>query len=127
MIVVDYPEYRRDSFFAIGWSFLFSTRWSIQITISTVAAGASRGGACALVGVSLRTVQRWRGGRLADRRKGASKQVRRKLSGEELELLYRTANEPRFQDMTPAEIVPTLLDEGIYLGSERTLYRILKA
>jgi putative transposase len=79
------------------------------------------------VGVSLRTVQRWKSGRsLADRRKGAPKRVARKLSDEELELLYRTANEPRFQDMTPGEIVPTLLDEGIYLGSERTLYRLLK-
>ncbi len=92
-----------------------------------VVAGASRLKACELVGVSLRTVQRWCGGDLTDRRKGAAKKVPRKLSPEERELLYRTANEPRFQDMSPAEIVPTLLDEGIYLGSERTLYRILKA
>jgi transposase InsO family protein len=92
-----------------------------------VVAGASRRQACALVGVSLRTLQRWSCGELLDQRKGAAKQVPRKLSSEELELLYRTANEPRFQDMTPGEIVPTLLDEGIYLGSERTLYRLLKA
>jgi transposase InsO family protein len=92
-----------------------------------VLAGATRAGACSLAGISLRTVQRWRDGGLTDRRKGAAKQVARKLSGEETERLYRTANEPRFQDMTPGEIVPTLLDEGIYLGSERTLYRILKA
>ncbi len=110
-----------------------TTPGSLDLTIGTwieeaVAAGASRRAACELLGISLRSVQRWRGGSgLADRRKGAAKQVPRKLSSEELELLYRTANEPRFQDMTPGEIVPTLLDEGIYLGSERTLYRILKA
>ncbi len=32
---------------------------------------------------------------------------------------------PRFVDRAPAEIVATLLDEGIHLCSERTMYRIL--
>ena len=34
---------------------------------------------------------------------------------------------PRFVDRAPAEIVATLLDEGQYLCSERTMYRILAA
>jgi len=33
----------------------------------------------------------------------------------------------RFLDAAPASIVATLLDEGIYLGSERTFYRVLSA
>ena len=82
--------------------------------------------ACALIGISRRTLQRWRIEGLGDRRKGAVKRIPRQLSEEERERLYQTANEKRFQDMTPAEIVPTLLDEGIYLASERTLYRLLK-
>lgn len=40
-----------------------------------------------------------------------------------LEILHA----PRFQDMAPAEIYATLLDEGFYLCSERTMYRILAA
>jgi putative transposase len=32
---------------------------------------------------------------------------------------------PRFVDLAPAEVVATLLDEGTYLASERTMYRIL--
>ncbi len=36
-------------------------------------------------------------------------------------------HEPRFVDLAPAEIYATLLDEGRYLGSERTLYRVLAA
>jgi putative transposase len=32
---------------------------------------------------------------------------------------------PRFVDLAPAEVVATLLDEGIYLASERTMDRIL--
>jgi putative transposase len=31
----------------------------------------------------------------------------------------------RFCDTAPAEVVATLLDEGVWLGSERTMYRIL--
>ena len=31
---------------------------------------------------------------------------------------------PRFVDPAPAEVVPTLLDEGRYLCSERTMYPV---
>ena len=34
-------------------------------------------------------------------------------------------HEPRFADLAPAEVYATLLDEGIYLCSERTMYRVL--
>ena len=33
--------------------------------------------------------------------------------------------EPRFVDLAPAEIYATLLDEGVYHCSIRTMYRIL--
>ena len=41
------------------------------------------------------------------------------------EQLRETLACPRFVDRSPAEIVATLLDEGQYLCSERTIYRIL--
>jgi putative transposase len=34
-------------------------------------------------------------------------------------------HEPRFMDFAPAEVYATLLDEGRYLCSERTMYRVL--
>jgi putative transposase len=34
---------------------------------------------------------------------------------------------PRFGDSSPAEVWATLLDEGTYLASERTMYRLLAA
>ncbi len=34
-------------------------------------------------------------------------------------------HEPRFADLAPAEVYATLLDEGVYLCSERTMYRVL--
>ena len=36
-------------------------------------------------------------------------------------------HEPRFADKAPAEVYATLLDEGRYLCSERTMYRVLAA
>jgi putative transposase len=38
-----------------------------------------------------------------------------------------TLHEPRFMDLAPSEVYATLLDEGRYLCSERTIYRILAA
>jgi len=35
--------------------------------------------------------------------------------------------EPRFVDKSPAEVYATLLDEGVFLCSQRTMYRILAA
>jgi transposase InsO family protein len=37
------------------------------------------------------------------------------------------ANEPRFAAVPPARIVPMLADEGVYLASESTFHRILRA
>jgi putative transposase len=37
------------------------------------------------------------------------------------------ANEPRFADMPPARIVPMLADEGVYLASESSFSRVLRA
>jgi putative transposase len=34
---------------------------------------------------------------------------------------------PRFRDAAPAAVYATLLDEGVYLASERTMYRLLAA
>src|SRR5260370_39360969 len=36
-------------------------------------------------------------------------------------------HEPRFVDLAPAEVYATLLDEGQYLCSQRTMYRVLAA
>jgi transposase InsO family protein len=39
----------------------------------------------------------------------------------------KVVNEPEYVDLAPSQIVPKLADEGHYIGSESTLYRILKA
>lgn len=50
----------------------------------------------------------------------------RRLSPEERAAVLEVLNEDRFVDKAPAEIYASLLDEGRYLCSIRTMYRILK-
>ncbi len=49
----------------------------------------------------------------------------RALLPSERDAVLAVLNELRFLDLSPAEIYATLLDEGRYLCSERTLYRVL--
>ena len=48
----------------------------------------------------------------------------RSLTEDEKRLVLDTLNCQRFVDMPPAEVYATLLDEGVYLCSIRTMYRI---
>src|SRR5256712_8926269 len=49
----------------------------------------------------------------------------RALSPDDHAAVLARLHEPRFIDCAPAEVYATLLDEGQYLCSERTMYRIL--
>lgn len=49
------------------------------------------------------------------------------MSAEERQRILCVLHEDRFVDKAPSEVYATLLDEGIYLCSIRTMYRILHA
>ena len=49
------------------------------------------------------------------------------LDAAERQLVLDTLNSERFADTAPAAVHATLLDEGRYLGSVRTMYRVLGA
>jgi putative transposase len=49
----------------------------------------------------------------------------RALDAQEKERVVETLCSERFVDRSPAEVVHTLLDEGEYMCSERTMYRVL--
>jgi len=51
----------------------------------------------------------------------------RALSPDEHAAVLARLHEPRFVDLAPAEVYATLLDEGRYFCSERTMYRLLAA
>jgi putative transposase len=80
-----------------------------------------------ILGYSIRTVQRYQknvGSK--DGRKGATKKVHNKLSEEERQRLLQIACSPKYADLSANKIIPMLADQGIYLGSERSLSRLLK-
>lgn len=100
---------------------------AVVLIQEAVASGARVKQACEILELPFRTYLRWRHGAVHDRRPDATRTIPRALSIEEIERFYRCANEPRFRDKTPGQIVAILLEEGTYFGSERTLYRILAA
>ena len=59
--------------------------------------------------------------------KGKRKPPSRALGEEERTVVLEMMNSQRFCDMAPGEMYATLLDEGKYYCSERTMYRILNA
>lgn len=48
------------------------------------------------------------------------------MSEAERSKLIETACQPRFQNLNPHEIVPLLADDGTYLASEASFYRVLR-
>jgi len=93
--------------------------------------GARVKAACAVAGIDARTLQRWKAGAGLGRGDARPQAVRpvaaHALSAEERAEILRVANEPRFADMPPARIVPMLADEGVYLASESSFCRVLRA
>lgn len=77
---------------------------------------------CAALGVPRASFYRWRRPRPPADSKRFSP---RALTSQEQQQVLETLHEPRFVDLAPAEVYATLLDEGQYLCSERTMYRLL--
>jgi putative transposase len=95
------------------------------------AAGARLAPACALAGINARTLRRWKAGdglAQGDRRPDAERAMpAHALTEAERARIIAVANEPRFAETPPARIVPTLADEGVYIASESSFYRVLHA
>ena len=94
-------------------------------------AGARLQLACEIVGIDARTLQRWKadeglvGG---DGRPQATRPMPgHALSGAERARILQVANEPRFAAVPPARIVPMLADQGVYIASESSFARVLRA
>lgn len=88
-------------------------------------AGAGKFLCCQILCISLRTFQRWDQKIIEDQRKGSEKRVVRKLSEDERNEIIALSCSDRFKNLNPYEIVSILAEDGIYLASERTFYRIL--
>jgi putative transposase len=100
----------------------------MTLVTEAVRAGACQARASALLGISARTLQRWQSApNQADQRPLRMYEPANKLSLTERMQLLAVANIPEFADLPASQIVPRLADQGRYLASESTFYRLLKA
>ena len=101
---------------------------TLALIDEAVASGARLEVACETTGLTVRTVQRWRlqdGGE--DLRCGPKQEPANKLSEPERRKIVKIANSPEYRDLSPKQIVPRLADQGTFMASESSFYRVLRA
>jgi len=103
----------------------------LALVDEAVAAGARRHKACEEVGIAPSTLRRWRPVGttkiLCDARPDAARsKPTNSYSETERQLIIDTCNSEENKSLPPSQIVPRLADEGRYIGSESTFYRVLK-
>ncbi len=91
-----------------------------------MAQGCRKVKACEALGVSVRTLQRWARAGSVDRRKGSRTRPSNRLSDAERARVLAVLNEPAYCDKSPNQLVPMLADQGEYIASESTMYRLLR-
>jgi len=105
---------------------------AIKLIEEAVGNGARLNLVCQEIGITERTYYRYikshrETGSYEDRRPQAVRpEPQNKLSPEERKKILEIVNKPEFASMPPCEIVPALADQGIYLASESTFYRVLR-
>ncbi len=103
---------------------------SIRLIKEAVVAGATLGKACKVLELHPKTYRRWAnaGTVRADGRPTAHRQAPgNKFTEQERALIVTPCNEAKYQALPPSQIVPKLADEGVYIGSESSFYRVLKS
>jgi transposase len=89
------------------------------------AGGARLEQACRTVGISARTIERWRDHPEGDdARHGPHCRPHNALSAAEESQVMSVLTSSRYAELSPKQLVPQLADEGVYLASESTLYRL---
>lgn len=90
--------------------------------------GARKRPACEILNLSLRTIERWeKTSDASDKRHLTKRGPKNKLMLEERNMILAISNSEKYCDLPPCKIVPMLADEGEYIASESTFYRVLRA
>jgi putative transposase len=100
---------------------------AIALIVDAVTAGARRAKACSELEISDRTLRRWtKGGEVhADQRPLVPRpEPTNKLSVAECAAVLEACNSAEFASLPPSQIVPKLADQGRYLASESSFYRM---
>ena len=88
--------------------------------------GARLRKSCQLVGLTLRTFQRWQKSDEGDKRPNGFTSHPKTLTISEKENIINVCNSEEYAHLTPNEIVPILAEKGQYLASESTFYKVLR-
>src|ERR1700680_2325235 len=100
----------------------------MAMVAEAVAGGARLAPACAVLGFSERTLQRWE---LGSEVSVDGRNLRHEAPAHKLSILERTkllavANSAELGHLPPSQIVPRLADQQRYIASESTFYRVLR-
>jgi putative transposase len=97
-----------------------------ELVAEAVGAGARRDQACATIGLCARTLTRWcaEGGGQDGRTHGGVSPAHKLTAAERAEIVAH-ATSAEYCDLSPRQIVPSLADQGIYVASESSFYRVL--
>lgn len=108
-------------------------RMALELVREAVESGASQRKACEVLDIDERTVRRWiqqlrAGNGFKDRRKEAAggRVPANSLSEKEKARIIEVCNRKQYRSSAPSQIVPRLADEGVYIASESSFYRVLK-
>lgn len=100
---------------------------ALELIGEAMAQGCRKVKACEALGLSVRTVQRWALSGMTDRRRGSRALAANRLSEAERARVLEVLSAPEYCDKSPNQVVPLLADQGEYVASESTMYRILRA
>ncbi len=99
----------------------------LRLINEATTSGAGLRAACRIIGLDVSTIKRWKKLKTnCDQRKGPEDKPQNALSDDERKTVLRVVNSAEFRNKSPRQIVPLLADQGQYLCSESTMYRILK-
>ncbi|MGB4660211.1 MAG: IS3 family transposase [Mobilitalea sp.] len=103
---------------------------AVQLISIATESGARLWKACKELGISKRTINRWKetdsefidGRTVCERPEPVNK-----LTREEKQEILDIVHSKKYENLPPSQIVPRLADEGIYIASESSYYRVLRA
>lgn len=100
----------------------------LDLIATAVRDGATQASACEVLGLDVRTVQRWQKRPDGDdlRRRGPKTRPANALTDQEEARIVELATAPEFLGLSPHQLVPKLADMSIFVGSESSVYRVLR-
>lgn len=104
---------------------------AVELIKEAVANGASLNAACKEAGICSRTFDRWKKSaaetqNYVDKRTISQRPVPlNKLSELEERQILHVMHNPKYSSLPPSQVIPILADEGVYIASESSFYRVL--